>query len=325
MKDSTPSSFLIDSEDFEPAYLTLHRRGELRDRVEMALERLGRCELCPRGCGTNRLEDEINTCKTGRYSQVSSHFPHMGEEDCLRGRHGSGTIFFVHCNLRCVFCQNFDISQGGRGVETSPKRLAEMMLELQVSGCHNVNFVTPSHVAPQILEALILAVEAGLRLPLVYNTSAYDSLETLRLLDGIVDIYMPDFKIWDAQSARKYLTAKNYPEVAKAALKEMHRQVGALKMDERGLAKRGVLVRHLVMPGNVASTGEIMRFLAEEVSPDTFVNMMAQYRPSGKVTGEKYAQINRRITNEEFAEAVRLAKEAGIWRFDERRGINLGF
>jgi putative pyruvate formate lyase activating enzyme len=196
-----------------------------------------------------------------------------------------------------------------------------MMLELQEMGCHNINFVTPEHVVPQILEALPLAIERGLRLPIVYNTSAYDSMDSLHLMDGIVDIYMPDFKFWDPELSLRYLKAKDYAEAARRAIKEMHRQVGPLKLDENGLAKRGVLVRHLVMPGGIAGTAEIMRFLAGEVSPDTYVNVMAQYYPAGKVGDEKYAEINRRTTNSEYLEAVWLAQEAGLWRFDERRPV----
>jgi putative pyruvate formate lyase activating enzyme len=222
------------------------------------------------------------------------------------------------CNLRCVFCQNYDISHEGHGRPASPEALAQMMLELQAMGCHNINFVTPEHVVPQVMEALVIAVEGGLRLPLVYNTSAYDSLESLELLDGVVDIYMPDFKIWDSKLALRYLRAKDYPEAARQAIHEMHRQVGALKVDERGLALRGVLLRHLVMPGSVAGTPEIMRFLAQEVSPDTFINLMAQYRPAAKVGPERYAEINRRITNQEYKLALQSARQEGLWRFDQR-------
>ncbi|HLB47689.1 MAG TPA: radical SAM protein [Anaerolineales bacterium] len=313
------SDFLIHSRHFEPAYLTLYRRGELQRRAKEAVAGLAHCRVCPRDCGVDRLADKTAACKTGRYARVSSYFPHSGEEDCLRGWNGSGTIFFSMCNLRCVFCQNYDISQAGEGRETKPERLAAMMLELQAMGCHNINFVTPEHVVPQILEALVLAIEHGLHLPIVYNTSAYDSLESLHSIDGVVDIYMPDFKIWDSQTALKYLLAKDYPESARRAIKEMHRQVGELKMDEHGLAKRGVLVRHLVMPGGLAGTREVMEFLAREVSPHTYVNIMAQYHPAGRVTAEKFAGINRRITAKEFAGAVEVAEEAGIYRFDERR------
>ena len=311
--------FLISGEAFEPAYMALFRSGELQRRVEAAVAGLDACRACPRDCGVNRLENETAVCKSGRYAIVSSYFPHFGEEDCLRGWNGSGTIFFSMCNLRCVFCQNFDISQVKSGVETRPERLAQMMLELQEMGCHNINFVTPEHVVPQLLEALLVAVERGLRLPIVYNTSAYDALESLRLLDGVVDIYMPDFKIWDERLALRYLKAKDYPQAARQALKEMHRQVGALKMDENGVAKRGVLVRHLVMPDGVAGTGEIMRFLAEELSPDTYVNIMDQYHPAGKVSDQKYAAINRRTTGREVRQAVQAAENANLWRFDRRR------
>lgn len=321
MEVRTSSSFFISSQDFEPAYLRLQRSGELARRACAAIASLASCRVCPRDCRVDRLADKTAACKTGRYARVSSYFLHFGEEDCLRGRNGSGTIFFAWCNLRCQFCQNFDISHLGHGEETRPERLAEMMLELQGMGCHNINFVTPEHVVPQILEALVFAVEGGLRLPLVYNTSAYDSLESLRLMDGIVDIYMPDFKIWDSRMAFKYLLAKDYPQAARRAIKEMHRQVGDLKMDEHGLAKRGVLVRHLVMPGGIAGTHRIMKFLADEVSPHTYVNIMAQYHPAGKVSAERFPEINRGITREEYADAVAAAQKAGLYRFDERRAF----
>jgi putative pyruvate formate lyase activating enzyme len=314
-------SFVISSRDFEPAYLALHRRGELVKRAELALKELADCHVCPRDCGVNRLEDKTAVCKIGRYARVSSYFPHFGEEDCLRGWEGSGTIFFASCNLRCVFCQNYDISQVMAGAEVGPARLATMMLELQDMGCHNINFVTPEHVVPQLLEALPLAVEAGLRLPIVYNTSAYDSLESLRLLDGIVDIYMPDFKLWDERLSLKYLKAKDYPSATRAALKEMYRQVGDLKVDEKGLARRGLLVRHLVMPGLPDETRAIMRFLAEEISPDTYVNVMDQYYPAAKVTADKYSEINRHLHRQEHRQALQAAQSAGLWRLDERRPL----
>jgi putative pyruvate formate lyase activating enzyme len=312
------SQYTIRAADFEPAYLALHRTGELQRRAEKAVAGLRECRVCPRDCQVDRLADKTAACKTGRYAQVSSYFPHLGEEDCLRGWRGSGTIFFNMCNLRCVFCQNFDISQANRGREVGPTELATMMLELQEAGCHNINFVTPEHVVPQVLEGLVLAVQAGLRLPLVYNTSAYDSMESLRLLDGVVDIYMPDFKLWDPKLTLRYLKAKDYAEAAGRALKEMHRQVGPLKFDEDGLAKRGVLVRHLVMPGMSDETRQILRFLAQEVAADTYVNVMAQYHPAGKVTADKYSEINRRLTTSEYKEAVKMAQEMGL-RLDERR------
>ncbi|MEK7327919.1 MAG: radical SAM protein [Chloroflexota bacterium] len=323
MLTQTQPDFLIRSREFEPAYLKLYRSGELQRRAKEAVAGLAHCLVCPRDCGVDRLAGKTAACKTGRYARVASHFPHFGEEDCLRGWDGSGTIFFSMCNLRCVFCQNYDISQAGEGQVTKPGRLAGMMLELQAMGCHNLNFVTPEHVVPQILETLVIAVEHGLCLPIVYNTSAYDSPESLRYLDGVVDIYMPDFKIWDERMALKYLLAKDYPEAARRAIKEMHRQVGELKFDESGLAKRGVLVRHLVMPGDIAGTQEITKFLADEVSPHTYVNLMAQYYPAGRVTGEKFSEINRRITRPELAEAIEAAREAGLYRFDERRGVVL--
>lgn len=311
------AQFTIPAESFEPAYLSLHRRGELLARARQAVKELAHCRVCPRHCEVNRLADETAVCKTGRYAQVSSYFPHRGEEDCLRGWHGSGTIFFNMCNLKCVFCQNFDISQAHRGQEVGPDELAAMMLALQEAGCHNINFVTPEHVVPQVLEALVIAVEAGLRLPIVYNTSAYDSMESLRLLDGVVDIYMPDFKFWSDDLAAKYLKARDYPATARQVIKEMHRQVGVLKFDQHGLAKRGVLVRHLVMPGMLEETRQILTFLAREVSPDTYVNVMAQYYPAGRVSETRYAEINRRLRPDEFRQAVQIAGELGL-RLDER-------
>jgi putative pyruvate formate lyase activating enzyme len=274
--------------------------------------------VCPWNCEVDRLADETKVCRTGRYARVSSYFPHFGEEDCLRGWKGSGTIFFAWCNLRCVFCQNYDISQEEAGMEVRPDRLANMMLELQAAGCHNINWVTPEHVVPQVLEALPHAIRGGLRLPIVYNTSGFDSLESLRHMDGIVDIYMPDFKYWDEGASKRYVKSPKYPATARAALKEMQRQVGALALDGDGLARRGVLVRHLVMPDGLDETREIVRFLAAEVSPDTYVNIMAQYHPAAKVNAQKYPEINRRITAGELVGAFRVAREEGLHRFDER-------
>jgi putative pyruvate formate lyase activating enzyme len=267
----------------------------------------------------NRLAGETRVCHTGRHAVVSSAFPHFGEEDCLRGWNGSGTIFFSMCNLRCVFCQNYDISQAERGPETPPDRLAGMMLELQRKGCHNINFVTPEHVVPQVLESLAIAAGRGLRLPVVYNTSAYDSLDSLQLLEGVVDIYMPDFKFWDPALSLRYVKAKDYPEAARRAIREMHRQVGPLKLDEKGLAKRGVLVRHLIMPGGIAGTRDILQFLADEISTDTYVNLMDQYYPAGRVSDSQFIEINRKITASEYEDAVEYARRAGLWRIDERR------
>ena len=300
-----------------PAYLALHDEGELARRAEMAVESLRACVGCARRCNANRLaENPASFCRTGRHAQVSSCFPHRGEENCLRGWNGSGTIFFTHCNLGCLFCQNYDISHQGQGREVTAHELASMMLSLQRQGCHNINFVTPSHVVPQILEALVVAVEHGLRLPLVYNTGGYDAVETLRLLDGVVDIYMPDFKFWDSAIAEELTRAADYPQVAQAALREMHRQVGDLQIDEDGLAQRGVLVRHLVMPLGQAGTRQIMEFLATEISPNTYVNVMGQYHPAG--TARQFPNLARSTTLGEYQEALELARQAGIWRLDER-------
>jgi len=303
-----------------PAYLQL-APGELTRRAERALLGLAECRACPRDCGVNRLEDCWSACKTGRYAVVSSAFPHFGEEDCLRGWRGSGTIFFAHCNLRCVFCQNWDISQGVRpgpaAPAVRPERLAEIMLGLQEQGCHNINFVSPEHVVPQVLEALAIAIEEGLHLPLVYNTSAYDALGSLQLLDGVVDIYMPDFKCWSAERSRLYLKAADYPEAARVALREMHRQVGDLRFDEAGLARRGILLRHLVMPGLLEETRAILEWVAAAVSPGTYVNVMDQYRPAGRVSRTHHAEINRRLTPAEYAEATEIARGLGL-RLDGR-------
>ncbi len=310
--------FVVRERDFTPAYLRTHEEGRLRAKAEEALEALRDCTLCPRNCHVDRLAGRFAVCRVGRYARVSSFFPHFGEEDVLRGWAGSGTIFFAWCNLRCVFCQNFETSQMGEGVEVGPQELAAMMLRLQEAGCHNINFVTPEHVVAQILEALPYAVDRGLRVPLVYNTSSYDSLHSIRLMDGVVDVYMPDFKLWHREHARKYLLAPDYPEVARQVIRAMHEQVGVLKVNEDGLARRGVLVRHLVMPGLLDDTREILRWLGE-LCPDTYVNVMDQYHPAWKArTEEKYAEINRRITSREYQQALAYAQEAGLWRLDRR-------
>ena len=303
-----------------PAYLDLPA-GEIARRAEEAVAALAECRLCPRDCAVDRLAGKWSACKTGRHAVVSSAFAHFGEEDCLRGWNGSGTIFFGHCNLRCVFCQNFDISQAIRPGPSEPgmkaDRIATLMLELQARGCHNINFVTPEHVAPQVLEALVPAIAMGLHLPIVYNTSAFDSLESLRWMDGIVDIYMPDFKLWTASAAKRYFMAEEYPEAARVALLEMHKQVGPLVFDERGLATRGVLVRHLVMPGLLDETKACLDWLAERLGPDTYVNVMNQYGPAGKVSDGHFDEIDRRVTSAEFAEARRYARSLGL-RLDAR-------
>ena len=301
-----------------PGYIRLYESGQLQRRADTALAGLERCRVCPWLCDVNRLEDAKKVCRTGRYARVSSCFAHHGEEDCLRGHQGSGTIFFARCNLECVFCQNHDISQADSGVEVRPDELALMMIELQNTGCHNINFVTPEHVVPQILEAMPAAVRMGLRLPIVYNTGGFDSVDSLKSLEGIVDIYMPDFKYWSPGKSKRFLKTDQYPEVARNALKEMHRQVSTLQLCENGLAERGVLVRHLVMPDGLEGTEAIMKFLAESLSPDTFVNIMAQYRPAGQVSGERYPELNRGVTADEMNEARRLARAAGLHRFDGR-------
>jgi len=306
-------------EDSEPAYLALWRSGELAARVEQALSELERCRVCPRHCDINRLENETAICHTGRRARVASAFAHFGEEACLRGSRGSGTIFFAFCNLRCVFCQNWDISQAPAGRVMSPQAIADLMLRLQNAGCHNINFVTPEHVVPQLVEAIALAVPQGLRLPLVYNTSAYDSIVSLRLLDGLIDIYMPDFKFWEETTSRRLARAADYPDVARAAIAEMHGQVGVLRLDPDGIARSGVLVRHLAMPGQRNETAEILRWLATKISPDTFVNIMGQYRPEHRVSSDdRYRDINRRITTQELDAAYLAARTAGLWRFAER-------
>jgi putative pyruvate formate lyase activating enzyme len=302
-----------------PAYLALFENGELERRVEMAREMLQSCMACPRNCRVDRLANKFAVCRTGRYAIVSSHFAHFGEEDCLKGWKGSGTVFFSGCNLRCVFCQNFDISWQLHGTMAPPEKLAHVMLDLQRQGCHNINFVTPEHVVPQIIEALPLAIEAGLRVPLVYNTSAYDSMESLALMDGIIDIYMPDFKYWDGEMARKYSRAPDYPEVARRTIKEMHRQVGELVFDEQGLARRGLLIRHLVMPNDIAGTLEVARWIARELSPHTYVNLMSQYRPAGKVSSHDFAEINHRLSAQEYELALDAARRVGLKRLDPRR------
>ena len=300
----------------DPAYLSLLRSGELKERVADAYRRLERCDICPRRCGVNRRAGELGICRTGEQAFISSFGPHYGEEAPLVGVGGSGTVFFTHCNLRCQFCQNYEISQLGEGRPIGTDHLAAIFLRLQAMGCHNVNLVSPTHVVPQILAALEVAAERGLRLPLVYNTGGYDALETLALLDGVVDIYMPDMKYADADIAERYSKVPNYPAVNQAAVKEMHRQVGDLVMDERGVAVRGLLVRHLVLPEGLAGTKEIARFLAESVSRDTYINVMDQYRPCYKA--DALPPLNRRITPDEYRAAVQMVRDAGLHRLDDR-------
>ncbi len=304
---------------FEPAYIETFKKGLFKEIIKDAYEILSSCTLCPRICGVDRLSGEVGVCRTGENAYVSSYNPHFGEESPLVGMNGSGTIFFTHCNLMCNFCQNYDISHEGYGEEVSYKRLAKMMLSLQSSGCHNINFVTPSHVVPHILSALELAIEEGLSVPLVYNTGAYDRVETLRLLEGVFDIYMPDFKFWNPEFAQVTCQARDYPEAARLALMEMHRQVGDLVMDESGIARRGLLIRHLVLPHGLADTGEIMQFIAQEISLDSYVNIMAQYRPCGRASEVK--ELADFPSRKDYEAALDMAKEQGITRLDKQKRV----
>jgi putative pyruvate formate lyase activating enzyme len=302
---------------FEPAYIQAHQSGLLRRNLAEARARLSSCTLCPRMCRVDRLSGATGVCRTGRRALVSSFNAHFGEEAPLVGTNGSGTIFFTNCNLLCLFCQNFEISHEGIGERATDEQLAGMMLALQRQGCHNINFVTPSHVVPQILAALELAVPAGLNVPLVFNSGGYDRIDTLRLLDGVIDIYMPDFKFWDPEVARKACNAADYPETARRALLEMHRQVGDLVLDDRGIARRGLLVRHLVMPGGLAGTPEVMRFIAREVSPRTYVNVMSQYRPCGRA--DEVPGLEAALSADEYRRAMRETIAEGITRLDQRQ------
>jgi putative pyruvate formate lyase activating enzyme len=298
-----------------PAYERLDKEGELARRVEQAYAVLEKCQLCPRLCGVNRLKGERGFCRAPAKAVVFSAQPHFGEEMPIVGENGSGTIFFSNCNLRCVFCQNWPIAHEGRGKEVSDESLADMMLDLQRIGCHNVNLVTPTHVMPNILNATRIALQKGLRLPLFYNTSGYERLEMLKILDGIVDMYKPDMKYMDPEKAAKYSAgASDYPEVAKRAILEMHRQVGVLKVDRRGIGLRGVVIRHLVMPNRVADTEKFVRWVAETLPKNTYVNIMAQYRVEYRAF--EYPEIARGITVQEFLEAMDRARFYGLTNLD---------
>jgi putative pyruvate formate lyase activating enzyme len=303
---------------FVPAYVSLLESGQFARRAAVAYQHLECCDLCARYCRVNRrMTIEGAVCRTGEQAVVASYGAHHGEEDPLRGWQGSGTIFFSWCNLRCVFCQNWDISQKGAGCKVEPKAIADMMLELQAQGCHNINLVSPSHVVAQIIAATYDAAQRGLRLPLVYNTGGYDSPEALALLDGIVDIYMPDMKYGDSALARKYSKVRDYVEVNQAAVREMHRQVGDLVMDEDGVAQRGLLVRHLVLPGGIAGTEKVLEFLASEISRNSYLNLMDQYRPCYRA--DEYPELNRSITRAEYRAALDAAARLGLTRLDRRR------
>jgi len=297
---------------FVPSYIELERIGELEKRIQLLSGILKECRLCPRECKVDRLKGEKGYCRAPVELRISSAFPHFGEETPLVGHHGSGTIFLTHCNLRCIFCQNFDISHQGQGEPATPSDLARAMIRLQEMGCHNINFVTPTHYTPQIVSSLPEAIEMGLHLPIVYNCSGYESLEVIRLLNGIVDIYMPDAKYMDEKFAERYSKAPDYPLVIKEVLKEMHRQVGDLKTNQKGVAERGLLIRHLVMPGGVASSESVLKFIAKEISVHSYVNIMDQYRPEYRA--HEYPEIGRRITHKEYLEATQLAKGFRLYR-----------
>jgi putative pyruvate formate lyase activating enzyme len=308
---------------YDPSYLQLYKEGQLLKRVEKAINLLKKCSLCPRQCAVDRSNNEKGFCQTGRRAKVASYNAHFGEEAPLVGRFGSGTIFFSFCNLGCSFCQNYEISHLGEGIEMGAKDLAAIMIALQNKGCHNINLVTPTHVVPQILEALLLAVGNGLHIPIVYNSGGYERAETLKLLEGIIDIYMPDFKFWDKKWADRYCSASDYREMAVNAFKEMYAQVGDLKIDKNGIAERGLLVRHLVMPRGIAGTKDIMEFLSKEISDNTYVNVMDQYRPCGTAYKDEY--LNNRISVEEYSVALKRAHNAGLKRLDQRQGHRLLF
>ena len=296
----------------QPSYMQLYESGELEHRIARLMKMLEACALCPRQCKVNRLRGESGYCQAGADLQVSSYFPHFGEERPLVGRHGSGTIFLTHCNLKCNFCQNYDISHLGVGEIVSPQKFSRMMIALQQQGCHNINFVTPTHFAPQIVAALPDAIKMGMQLPIVYNCGGYESLEVIELLDGIVDIYMPDAKFSSNEHAERFANAPDYFAVLKEVLLEMQRQVGILKIDENGIAYQGLLIRHLVMPNDVAGSEEILKFIAEKLSPDSYVNVMSQYRPCFDALEEPL--INRRITASEFHQAIGIAKKYNLHR-----------
>jgi putative pyruvate formate lyase activating enzyme len=297
---------------FIPSYIGLFEKRELSQRINLLNELLKECRLCPRECQVNRLDGEVGYCGAGSELMVSSAFPHFGEEPPLVGYHGSGTIFLTHCNLRCIFCQNYDISHLGKGEPITPSDMARAMLRLQNMGCHNINFVTPTHYAPQIVASLAEAIERGLCIPIVYNCSGYESIEVIQLLEGVIDIYMPDAKYMDEKFSKQFSNAPDYPEVIRKVLKEMHRQVGDLMTNSIGIAERGLLIRHLVMPGGVASSEAVLKFIAEEISVHSYINIMDQYRP--EYQAYEYSEISRRITHKEYMEAIQIAKRLHLYR-----------
>lgn len=295
----------------EPSYLRLHFSGELKERGNELWERMRNCKLCPRKSAVNRFSGSEGSCKASSKLRISSFFPHFGEERPLSGRNGSGTIFFSHCGLRCVYCQNWEISIGGQGINRTIEELAGMMLQLQKRGCHNINVVTPTHYIPHIIQALDTAASKGLRIPLVYNTGGYEDPEIIEKLDGIVDIYLPDFKYWESEIAGKYSSgAENYPLYAKEALIEMNRQVGTVVLDGEGIMQRGLMIRHLVLPNNISGTDKVLKWIAGNLPRETYVNLMAQYAPHHRAN--EFPELNRRLFREEYDQAVKWAREAGL-------------
>ncbi len=301
--------------DFEPAYLELERKGELTRRAQTLFPIYRSCHLCPRQCGVDRTKGEKGVCSSTSRAKVFSAYPHFGEEKPLVGRGGSGTIFFSNCNLLCIFCQNWEINHRGDGSYVSDDAVGRLMIDLQAIGCHNINLVTPTHILPNIVGGLRTGIRRGMRLPLVYNCGGYEPVEIIKLLDGIIDIYLPDFKYTDSAMAAKYSSgAGDYPERAAAAIEEMHRQVGELVVDENGIALRGLMIRHLVLPHNIAGTDKFVQFVATRLTRSTYVNIMAQYRPEHKAPG--IPELSRRITSAEYQQAIRWAKEAGLTRLN---------
>lgn len=306
---------------YVPSYTKLFETGELHFRIKEAYHHLRSCDCCMRQCGVDRTKGELGICQTGIDAQVSNFGPHFGEEKPLRGFHGSGTIFFTHCNLQCVYCQNYDISQEGNGSAVDDYQLAQIMIDLQNQGCHNINLVSPSHIIPQFLASLLIAIPSGLYIPIIYNTGGYDSIEMLSLLDGIIDIYMPDIKYSDQDTALRLSKVHNYPQVNQRAVKIMYSQVGDLQINEAGLATHGLLVRHLVLPNNLAGTRQIIQFLSEDVSKNTYLNLMDQYRP--EYDASNYPEINRIITGNEYSSAIDITRQAGIHRLEKDYSGNL--
>jgi len=299
---------------FKASYLELLESGELEKRIEKLYQILESCQLCPRKCRVNRLKGQKGVCRTGKNLMVASYHPHFGEEDVLVGSHGSGTIFLSYCSLRCLYCQNYEISHLGIGREYSEVQVAQMMLDLQGRGCHNINFVTPTHFAGQLVKAVKIAAQEGLNLPIVWNCGGYENFEIIKLLEGIVDIYMPDMKYGDNEPGKKYSRPPipDYWDRNREAVKEMHRQVGDLKVDERGIAKRGLLIRHLVLPDDIAKSENILKFIAKEISKNSYVNIMSQYYPSGEAF--KFPELNRPVSEKEFLKVIQIAKKLGLTR-----------